>query len=133
MANDNVARVQASYARCIASARFLDRFYDIFMAHPDIKPLFAKTDMAKQKHLLRHGLSSVLMYAESDAMARSCLLRIQETHGRHKLNINPRLYPIWVDSLMRAIAEHDPRFGPELEGEWRDVIAPGIELIVSGY
>lgn len=133
MANDKSTRVQASYARCLSGTRFLDRFYDIFMAHPEIRPLFAKTDMEKQKHLLRHGLSSVLMYAQNYATARSCLLRIQETHSRQNLNIHPKLYPIWIDSLMRAVGECDPQFDAQLEADWREIIAPGIDLIVSGY
>lgn len=75
--------VQISFGRCLTDPRFFDRFCEIFMgSHPDIGPMFAKTDMPKQKHLLRHGLMSALMFAEDDAMARMCIDRIRDSHNQ---------------------------------------------------
>lgn len=34
------------------------------------------------------------------------------------MNVTPDLYPIWVDCLMKTIAELDPEFSPELERQW---------------
>lgn len=49
-------RVMQSYGRCCASSGFFDTFYKLFLASsPMIRAKFANTDMAAQKHLLRHG------------------------------------------------------------------------------
>lgn len=128
--------VHNSFARCLGNERFFDRFYEIFMASdPAIQPMFARTDMVKQKHLLRHGLMSVLMYAEdaSDATALMCLDRIRDTHGAKKLNIRPGLYRFWVQSLVQAVAESDPEWRPDLETPWREAVSLAVNRINAGY
>lgn len=131
---EEIQRVQASYGRALWDLDFLDNFYEIFLgSHPEIKPKFANTDFIKQKDLLRHGLMSVLMFAEGQQSARSCLERIRDSHSRGKMGINPDLYPHWIESLMRAVAKSDPKFNQTLEANWRKVIAPAIEFIQSGY
>ena len=134
ISEEEIKNVQASYGRALWDLDFLDKFYAIFLkSHPEIGTRFANTDFEKQKDLLRHGLMSVLMFAEGQPSARSCLQRISETHSRENMGINPDLYPHWVDSLMQAVAKSDPKFDQALEAEWRKVIAPAIELIKSGY
>ncbi len=129
-------RVQASFARCLVHPRFFDRFYEIFVvSHPAIQPMFANTDMTRQHQLLRHGLMSALRFAQSEKnlMAKVCIDRIRESHGRTRLAISPELYPFWLNSLVKAVAECDPGFCPMLEREWRDVLQPVVDYIKSGY
>lgn len=136
MSDMSFDRVQASFARCLVHPRFFDRFYEIFIAsHPAIQPMFAGTDMAKQHQLLRHGLMSALRFAQSEKnlMAKVCIDRIRESHGRKQLAISPDLYPFWLDSLVKTIAECDPGFDATLEREWRDMLQPVIDHIKSGY
>lgn len=129
-----IQNVQASYGRALWDLDFLDNFYEIFLdSHPEIRPRFANTDFVKQKDLLRHGLMSVLMFAEGQPSARTCLERIRSTHSREKMAISPDLYPHWIQSLMKAVSKSDPKFDQDLEANWRKVIAPAIEFIQSGY
>ncbi|MFV1997824.1 MAG: globin [Acidiferrobacterales bacterium] len=129
-----IQRVQASFGRALWDLEFLDKFYAIFLdSHPDIRDKFVNTDFAKQKGLLRHGLMSVLMFAEGQPSARSCLERIRASHARGNLGISPDLYSYWIDSLMKAVAKSDPEFDLSLEVDWRKVITPAIEFIKSGY
>ncbi len=129
-----MAKVQDSFGRCLANQKFFDRFYEIFISsHADIQPMFAKTDMARQKHLLRHGLMSALMYEEGDVMAKSAIDRIRETHGQQRLNIHPELYRYWQESIVRTVSECDPEFTPELGQRWNEVLVPAIRHIQSGY
>lgn len=126
--------VQTSFGRCLTHVRFFDRFYDIFMAsHREIRPMFENTDMVKQKHLLRHGLMSALMFAEDDAMARLCIDRIRDSHGRGRLNIRPDLYPHWINSIVQVVSEFDSEYTPKLGQLWRDALTPAVERIKSGY
>ncbi len=114
--------------------RFFDRFYEIFMAsHPDIRPMFAKTDMIKQKHLLRHGFMSALMFVEDDAMARMCIDRIRDNHSQSRLNIAPDLYHHWVSSILQTVSEFDREFTPRLGKLWREAPTPAVEHIKAGY
>ena len=58
--------VQQSFGRCLLNKpggkAFLDAFYEDFIsADSRIKPLFARTEMAKQKGLLRKGLVKLVM------------------------------------------------------------------------
>lgn len=129
-------RVMASYARCLVNPAFFNRFYEIFTgSHPAIRPMFAKTDMAKQHHLLRHGVMSALRYAQSEKnlMAKVCIDRIRESHSRKQYAISPELYPFWLNSLIQAVRETDPEFNPTLDEEWRQVLQPVVDYIGSGY
>lgn len=126
--------VQDSYGRCLARKDFFDRFYIIFVdSHPDIRPMFAKTDMPKQKELLRHGLMSALLFMESDVMAKACIDRIRATHGATRLNIRPALYQYWIDSIVQTVSESDPQYSPALGEQWREVLVPAVRHIQSGY
>ncbi len=134
ISEEEIQRVQTSYGRALWDLEFLDKFYAIFLeSHPEIGVKFTNTDFDKQKGLLRHSLMSVLMFAEGQSSARSCLERIRDTHSRKKMAISPDLYPHWIDSLMQAVAKSDPKFDQGLEADWRKVIAPAIEFIRSGY
>lgn len=126
--------VSESFGRCILKEDFLDRFYEIFInSDPAIKPMFANTDFNKQKELLRKGLSMAVLFFNDSVLATSTLNRIRETHNRHQLNINPRLYPFWVDSLMKTIAEFDERSTPETERAWRTILQKAVNHIMNGY
>lgn len=118
--NDNFGDVQQSFQRCVTRQGFLQRFYDIFMAsHPDVRPMFEKTDFTQQLALLRHGLSASIAFAGGTRLGANVLNRIGSTHGRERMNINPALYPYWINSLMQAVSETDPKFNPQLDLRWR--------------
>ncbi|MDX1444119.1 MAG: globin [Gammaproteobacteria bacterium] len=129
---DSYADVQQSFQRCITKQGFLHRFYDIFMqSHPDVPSLFRNTDFNEQIKLLRHGLSSALMFAGGTNVGKSVLKRIGETHGRHRMNVDPTLYPYWIDSLVVAVRETDPRCDEKLQGRWREALTIATDHIRS--
>lgn len=129
---DSYADVQQSFHRCLTRHGFLQRFYDIFMkSHPDVPGLFSNTDFDEQIKLLRHGLSSALMFAGGARLGKSVLERIGESHGRAKMNVDPKLYPYWIDSLVVAVQETDPHCDRELEERWRDALTVATDYIRS--
>lgn len=128
--------VNQSYGRCSISPAFFDSFYDIFLASsPKLAPMFANTDFTKQKALLKSSISFVIMYAkdQNGAFAKGKLTSIGEIHDTKHRNVSPDMYPLWIDSLIAAIKKHDPQFSPALEKDWREVIKPGIDLLISRY
>ena len=126
--------IEKSYGRCCANAKFFDRFYDLFLSsHPSIPALFAHTDFSKQKALLRSGIAMIVMHAQGDVFGTRSLDKIGDSHSKAKLDINPCLYPLWIDSLMHTIKECDPELTPALEAEWRRILEQGALYIASRH
>jgi hemoglobin-like flavoprotein len=130
----SASSVKDSFSRCCVNPKFLDRFYEIFLgSHPTIAPMFRNTDFARQKQLLRTGLTMVLMHATGNKVGTQGLDRIGQSHSRKGLNIDPALYPNWVESLIKAVKECDPQCDRKMEEDWRDVLKQGTALIASQY
>ncbi|MBM4124806.1 MAG: globin [Nitrospira sp.] len=126
--------VMDSFSRCSVNPKFLDRFYDIFLSsNPTIAPMFKNTDFAKQKRLIRAGITMVMMHADGNKTGTQALDRIAQSHGRHNLNIAPSLYPYWIDSLIKAVQECDPQWDGKLEVEWRAALRKGTDHITAQY
>lgn len=124
--------VMQSYGRCCASEGFFDSFYRYFLASsPQIRDRFTNTDMAAQKHLLRHGILNLVMYARG--MPDTKLRALGVTHARDGFNIRPELYDLWLDSLQQAIGDHDKACNADILQAWREVLSKGINVIKSEY
>ena len=98
-----------------------------------MEPLFAKTDFTRQHKLLQHGIGLLINFPNQRPSEPSILTRVAERHSRRDLDIDPSLYPAFVDSLMQTVREHDPEFTPEFERSWRSTIAAGIQYMQSAY
>ena len=123
---------QQSYARCLRSEAFFERFYEILLeSHPAIPPMFAETYFPRQRQLLKHGLGLLLSYGNKPDEA--LLERIAARHSRAAIDVPPDLYPSFVDSLVRVVSERDPKFDEEVERAWRDIVAPGITFMQGHY
>ncbi|WP_144822402.1 globin [Marinobacter piscensis] len=121
-----------SYGRCCSRDEFFVDFYDHFMSSSDaIRNRFVNTDMAAQRHLLRNGIMQLILTARG--MPDRKLRALGESHNRSNYNIKPEWYEFWLDALMKTVRQHDPENTPELEKAWREVLAPGIELIRGAY
>lgn len=128
------SEVEKSFGRCTVNPKFLDRFYEIFLAsHPAIAPMFAKTEFTKQKAALRGGLTLMVMHGQGNSVGTKALDKIAESHSKKKLNISPSLYPFWINSLIQTIKEVDPHMTPSLEAEWRKTLEAGANYIAAGY
>lgn len=129
-----VEDVKASFGRCMADGALFDTFYGIFLAsHPDIAPRFANTDFAKQKGLIRQGINLVIMFAAGAPVGESGLARIRASHAHALLDVPPDLYKYWKESMLKAVAQTDPRFDAELSRSWDAVLQKAVDFIVAGY
>lgn len=121
-----------SYGRCVLNPKFLDRFYERFTAKsPVIRQMFAKTEMAKQKQLLRSGISFLLQFANGSVYASGKVQELGLSHSREHLDIKPLMYPIWLDALMETVEEFDSEFTPETRKEWLVALNRGVEKMKS--
>lgn len=132
---DQVKRVQQSYGRCLAVRdSFLELFYRTFFdADPEVRDLFARTDMEKQRGVLRTGISNVIMFAEGSKVGELAVRRLVREHDRQHLNIPPRLYPVWRDALIQCVAATDPKFSIELGNAWQIVIDYVLGAFIFAY
>ena len=130
----SLAEVKESYSRCCVNPKFFDLFYANFLAsHPTIAPMFAKTDMAKQKSLLRQGVSMMFMHLAGNGVGTTCIDRIGESHSKKKMNIYPNLYDYWINSLVKSVKACDEKLTPAIEAEWGKTLRAGVDRIVSFY
>jgi hemoglobin-like flavoprotein len=126
--------VQSSYGACCLSPTFFDDFYDAFLASSSvIAGKFVNTDMAKQKRLLRDGISFMIMYFNGTAVGRMKVEKLGESHSQGRMDIKPQWYDLWVNALVKTVAKHDPKFSPAADRAWRAVLARGIDAMRSQY
>jgi hemoglobin-like flavoprotein len=133
--NERTLRIyDDSLRRCTSNPRFLDRFYETFMASsPEVRAKFAGTDLVRQKRALRASLNLMMLAAEGDKAPERYLRDLASRHGKADLGVGSALYDLWLDSLLATVREFDPDFGPEIEEAWESVMTVGIEYMVSHY
>lgn len=130
---DNMA-VQQSYGRLMRQGTFFERFYEIFIASSrEVASKLKDTDLEKQSALLEQAISMALLFSQNNVVSKHTMDRLRESHNRHNLDISPRLYSLWLDSLIKAAAEQDPEFTPKLEEQWRKMMHVAIDYIIAGH
>ncbi len=126
-----------SYARVmkndIAGRSFFDTFYAKFLdASPEVKEKFKNTDMVAQKKMLKKSFYHLLIFYGSN-QADDYIQKIGTSHNKAHLNIQPALYDIWLDTLMKTLSEYDDKFTGDVELAWRLVLTPGITYMKFKY
>jgi hemoglobin-like flavoprotein len=124
-----------SLQRCNASPRFLDLFYERFLASsPKVQQKFANTDFVRQKRVLRASLYLILLAAEDEEKGPELYLKELATrHSSAHLDIGSELYDLWLDSLLETVRDCDPEFGPEVETAWERMMGIGIGYLLNHY
>lgn len=127
---------RSSVNRCVEDEAFLQDFYDGFMASSDeVREKFGKTDMPSQKRALADSLYLIAVAVQGKNTSPSWhqMERIARRHSRADMDIRPELYDLWLESLMHAVAAHDPQFSPEIDAAWRAVLKEGITFLRSRH
>ena len=122
--SDQYEDLQQSYGRCLRDKRFIERFYEVFMAsHPSIRPMFKLTDFGQQRVALRHGISVAILHAAGSPLSKRTTERMADVHGsKGRAPVDPALYPYWIDSLLQVVGETDEEATPELLARWRQAM-----------
>lgn len=134
---ESLRTAKASFDRCSAAPEFLSGFYRHFFALcPEAQPLFVQTDFARQTRLLRDAIGLLLIapfFSTGADAGPTVLSKMAERHSRRHLNIEPRFYPPFVESLMATVKESDPEYSPAIEAAWRAAISKGVAYMQSKY
>lgn len=131
---NDITMAKESLNRCLAQERFLDRFYDLFLASSE--EVREKLKHLRREHqLIMLKMSMHVMFAmaaggmqDSDAMSKLAAL-----HSRRDKDIRPELYDLWLDCMLQTVREFDPKFDTALEQAWRAALAPGIAYMIEHY
>jgi len=134
MSEEELELFHDSLSRCSSTPRFLERFYELFLASsPEVRDKFRQTDFPKQRRVLKASLYMMMLAAEGRPEGRDHLERIAVRHGRGGLDIRPPLYDLWLMSLLQAARECDPSWSAETERVWRQVMEEGIAFMKARY
>ncbi|HVN86095.1 MAG TPA: globin [Candidatus Binatia bacterium] len=130
---DDLALFNDSLEYCRSSPEFLTRFYEHFIAtSSEVASLFAATDFAHQRRVLGTALYTIMGQCRSSSVPPE-LEAIARRHSRSDRNVRPELYDLWLDCLLQAVREFDPRFTARTEHAWRVVLSVGIAFMKSRY
>ena len=134
MQGDPISPFGQSLDRCLAHPGFLDRFYQHFMASsPAIAERFRDTDFEKQKGAVVQSLYLMVLAMEGGAAAIEYLDQVARRHGRADLDVEPQLYDVWLECLIRTVREQDPDFSDDVERSWRETMRFGIAFMRARY
>ncbi len=127
----------ASYDRILSrevgGQGFFSAFYDRFLAaSPEVAEKFRHTDMTRQQAMLKKAFYHLLAFYAS-SHADYYLHQVAVSHSRVHFDIPPRLYDLWLESLIETVRHFDDRFTDEAELAWRLVMAPGIVYMKFHY
>ncbi len=110
--------------------RFLNRFYELFLgASPEIRAKFEGVDMSVQRSMLKASLYMLLLGAQGRPEGVGHLTEVARRHGRRGLDVPERLYDLWLQCLLQAVAEFDPAYDAQVEAAWRAVLSYGIDFM----
>lgn len=121
-----------SYRRCIAHSGFFDHFYDkLFDRDENIRKMFDKVDLDKQKTMIRKAVTTLIMKKSGVQAANLSLMSIANSHGKNGLGVTPEMYAVWIDCLIQTVKEMDNAFTPELGAAWRNTLESGVGFIID--
>lgn len=123
-----------SIKRCLANPRFLDRFYERFLASSEeVRRHFSNTNFGHQKIMLKLSLVVIQQMSGGRVPAGGAMEKLAKSHGREGRAVKPELYDLWLDCMVAAAHDIDPQFDAEQERLWREGMAPGIAYMQQHY
>jgi hemoglobin-like flavoprotein len=123
-----------SVGRCLASEAFIPAFYDRFLSASDeIKNKFRFTDFDKQNAMLRRSLELAAGATSGDPESLREISARAETHDRYHLNVEPRLYDIWLETIIETARDYDANWSEVVEASWRSILGHVVQHMVRKY
>ncbi len=125
---------QKSLDRCAESEQFVPSFYKRFLAISDeIRDKFEHTNFEQQNRMLMRSLKLVVSATAGEQEGLQELRERAETHDRHHLNIEPRLYDHWREAIIATAKEFDDRWDDDIEDAWQSILGYVIQHMTKYY
>jgi hemoglobin-like flavoprotein len=110
----------------------MDEFYGrLFAAAPAVKPLFAGTDMRRQKAML---LSALVLVRKSLRDLDAIVPKLRQLGARHvAYGAQPEHYPVVAEVLIASMAAvAGPAWKREYEQAWGDALGVVAAVMIEG-
>ena len=123
----------ASLKRCESSEGFYHRFSKIFMeTAEEVRDRFRNTDFERQVRMLRASITMAALVSQDNRQVRLHIKRLAASYGHAGYDIPPRLFEVWLDCLLNAVEECDPKFDKTIRRVWGKIMRPAVDLIKAG-
>jgi hemoglobin-like flavoprotein len=129
----NVELLQSSFEQVKPAApQLTSRFYElIFTDYPDLKPLFAHTDMAEQRKKLLQSLVLVIDNLRAPEVLDRSLKGLGTRHVQY--GVLPAHYPPIGQCLIKALQETaGTAWTPEVQQAWIEAYGAVTALMLDG-
>ena len=110
----------------------MEEFYGrLFAAAPAVKPLFAGTDMRRQKAML---LAALVLVRKSLRDLDAIVPKLRDLGARHvAYGAQPEHYPVVAEVLIASMAAvARPAWKPEYERAWGDALGLVASVMIEG-
>ena len=123
-----------SLERCARSKKFIPTFYNRFLsASDDISDKFRHTDFGRQNRMLLRSLKLAAYAADGQSEGLREIRERAVSHGRHHLNIEPRLYNFWRSALIETSRQFDGQWDDDIEEAWLTILEHVISQMIKHY
>lgn len=129
----NVELLEQSFAQIKPRAEdFVASFYEnLFAAHPEAKPLFAKTNMVEQRKHLLAALVLVVQNLRKPEVLGEALKTLGAKHVRY--GTAPEHYPLVGQALLTTFEQYlQQDWTPEVKQAWTDAFGAIAPLMLKG-
>lgn len=129
----NVELLESSFLPIKAQeSKFTDHFYtQLLTDYPEVKPLFAHTDMEKQGKQLFKSLVRVVENLRSPEELSNLLKGLGTRHVKY--GVLPNHYPMVGGALLNTLATClEDAWTPETEKAWTEAYTAITQLMLSG-
>ena len=131
MNENDLALFLDSLERCMKNDRFISIFYDIFLSSScEIPAFFADTNFSRQRRILKSALYETITVTVRRIADLSALSGLSRRH--QALQIEPRHYDLWIQSLISAVERCDPHYDRDVGRVWREAFQPAIDYMKDG-
>lgn len=116
----DAVRLQESFREIAPQGEeFVSAFYDrLFEKHPELRALFARTDMEAQRKKLLGALVLVVEHLRSPEVLAPTLAALGRRH--QEVGVLPEHYPLVGEVLLETLAAFlQDRWTPELAAAWQ--------------
>ncbi|MGE0113612.1 MAG: globin [Steroidobacteraceae bacterium] len=98
-----------------------------FDSTPEVPRFFSGTDMQRQERMLQASLHMVMLASQDNGAAEIYLRHVASEHQQRQ--IPAFLFDLWLDCLIKTVAETDSRFNGKVAQAWHDIMSQGIEYM----
>jgi len=112
---------------------FFAAFYTNFInASPKVAEQFSATALDHQAKMMEKSFYSLFVFYATQN-ANDYLEKIAFQHSGHDLGVQPELFDLWLENLIKTVEDFDVDCTDEVILSWRVVLSPGITYMKHKY